>query len=358
MPGIKASAALAAVQALNAEGGAPEFIMLLPPGRVVQTVDGRGPYHVVDAAQLATDSLQAAGGMLPIDENHSTDLAAPKGEPSPARGWIVGLEARATGLFGKVEWTESGKQLLADRAYRGISPVIMHAKDGRVLSIPRASLTNTPNLRGMAALHAEENQMEELLSKLRSLLGLDADSDTDKIYQAVSAVVSAATAEKAKAGAALQTALAPIAQAAGLNDNADQAAIVAAVTTLAAGDAKDVAALQAEIVDLGKQLATIQKNSAQDKATAFVDGAIKAGRVGVKPLRDRYLAMHAADPANTEALINAMPMVGPSGAQITPPAKDKDGKLALNAEQLQAATVLGVKPEDYAKTLQAEDAAA
>jgi len=40
---------------------------------------------------------------------------------------------------------------LSDKAYCFISPVIVHAAAGNVLDLPRASLTNTPNLRGMAS---------------------------------------------------------------------------------------------------------------------------------------------------------------------------------------------------------------
>jgi hypothetical protein len=52
-------------------------------------------WRLVNAEQLSAQSLAAAGGKMPIDENHATDLAAPEGQPSPARGWIVALNARA-----------------------------------------------------------------------------------------------------------------------------------------------------------------------------------------------------------------------------------------------------------------------
>src|ERR1044072_7406747 len=96
MPAPKATANI--YVALHAENGeAPEWINLLPAG-VITTQDGRGPYTVSDMAALASQSLQAAGGKLPVDENHATDFAAPSGHPSPARGWIVELQARADGV--------------------------------------------------------------------------------------------------------------------------------------------------------------------------------------------------------------------------------------------------------------------
>ena len=75
----------------------------------------------------------------------------------------------ADGIWGKVEWTETGTALMADRAYRGISPVMVHDATGKVTAILRASLTNRPNLKGLATLHGELDM--EPLAELRTLLG-------------------------------------------------------------------------------------------------------------------------------------------------------------------------------------------
>lgn len=366
--------------ALNSSGEAPDEIMVLPAGNVLTTVDGRGPYRIADVARLATQSLKAAGGRLAIDENHSTDLAAPKGEPSPARGWVTELHARADGMWARVDWNAPGAALIKDRAYRFISPVFTHDKAGNVTGLLRASLTNTPNLRGMAALHSTENNMD-LLAQLRKLLGLPDDADEAAVIAKITelnadetvatnaalkpiakaaglkgdadttTIVTAVTA--LKSGTALQS----IAKAAGLKGDEDAAAITTAVTALAAGTGPIVIALQAEVKDLGERLNASVIGTATDKATAYVDGEIARGRVGVKPMRDRYIAMHAKNPSEAEALIGAMPIVGASGALTTPPA-NKDGTIALNAEQLNAAKILGINPEEYRKTLAAEQSAA
>jgi phage I-like protein len=341
--------------ALNAEQGVPSEIMLLPAGGTITTVDGRGPYKVVDAARIAAESLQAAGGKILIDENHATDWAMPRGEPAPARGWIVALNARTDGLWGRVEWTEAGKQLVGDRAYRGISPALAVANDGTIQRVLRASLINVPNLRGMAALHAQLGA-DGMLKSILQALGLKEDADEKTALAAVqslksttalqSALAPIAKAAGLKDGAdataictavtALQSSLAPIAKAAGLKDDASATEICTAVTTLAAGakDGKTIVALQAELTDVTTKLNTLTKDRATDRATAFVDGEIVKGRVGVKPLRDHYIATHAADPARVEKEIGAMPILtGPSIAQIAPP----DGSVELNSEQLAAA---------------------
>jgi phage I-like protein len=364
----------------NSSGGAAEWIMLLPLGNagVINTVDSRGPYRVSDAAKLAAESLQAAGGRLPIDENHATDLAAPNGGPSPARGWATALEVRPDGIYGKVEWSAPGAMLMSDKAYRFISPAFTADKAGNILGLLRASLTNTPNLRGMAALHAQETHMD-LLAQLRKLLGLADDADAGAVVAKVKDACGTSTAMQsiAKAAGLAETAatetvlaavtalkaaptavaLASIAKAAGLKEDADVATVTAAVTKLAAGtDAGAVVSLQAELTDVTTKLNAVLATTAKDKAVAFVDGAIKEGRVGVRGLRDHYITQHAIDPARVEKEIGSFPKLGASGALETPPARNKDGGVSLNSEQSDVAKLLGLKPEDVAKTVASETA--
>ncbi|MEJ0012800.1 MAG: phage protease [Bauldia sp.] len=346
--------ALCAGQALP-EGDAPEWLQLLPAGSLIATMDDRGPYKVSDAKALAAASL-TAGDRLPIDENHATDLAAPNGGASPARGWIVALQARPEGIFGKVEWNAGGKALMAERAYRFISPVIAHKADNTITRILRASLVNRPNLRGMPALHQEQT-MNPVLAALLKALELKDDADEATALQAVANLKTGASTIVI----ALQAALKPIAKAVGLKDDADDKAILAAVTTLAGTDAaeskKQVVALQAELTTVAGELKTLKDTTTKDKATAYVDGEITKGRVGVKPLRDHYIAQHMIDATRVEKEIGAMAILGPSRAHDVPPAnRDKDGKIvvSLNAEHRSVAKALGIKPEEMAKTLAAE----
>jgi phage I-like protein len=336
----------------GAEGGAPpEWVHLLPAGKFSGS-DGRA-YHVEDAAALVAASLAAMGDFGVIDENHATDLAMPKGGAAPARGWIKALEARATGIFGKVEWTAAGKALLADRAYRFISPVIFHDKAGKVLSIVRASLVNKPNLRELAALNTQLNNQEtdmDFLAKLRGSLKLDAAASEDAILAAITA----------SGALALQAALDPIAKMIGLNAGSDGAAVLAGVEQLKkapdAGGDDVVKALQAELADVGGRLKAMSDGVSKDKALAFVDGAIKEGRVGVKACRDKYIAWHMENPAKTEEQINVLPALGAGNGEIFYPSQGKDGVISLNAEQKNVARLLGVSETDALKTLTAEAA--
>jgi phage I-like protein len=335
-------------------GEVPEWIQLLPTG-TVQTNDGRGPYSVPDAARLASESLAAAGGRLAVDENHATDLAAPKGEPAPARGWIVSLQARADGIWGKVDWTAAGRALVADKAYRFISPVIRHLADGTVTGILRASLVNAPNLRGMAALHQEKTM--DLLAKLREALGLKADADEAAALAAIGTLKSTVSTHAVT--------IAGLAKAAGLKEDAEATALLVAVTGLADTQkgklAPEIVALQAELVAVTGELKTLKEAGARGRAEAFVDGAIRDGRVGVKPLREHYVARHMIDAASAAAVekeIAALPKLSGGAIIDAVPPADRDGKVALNAEQQTAARLLGIPVEEYRKTLAAERQAA
>lgn len=307
-----AEPSVAILQSVNMDhgsDGAPEWIHLLQQG-VNSTVDGRGPF-TVDAAVVARNSLEA-GDRLAIDENHSIDVAAPKGEPSPARGWIVDLEARTDGLWGKVEWNAGGRALLADKAYRNISPVIAYRPDGAVVSVLRASLTNRPNLRGLTALNAMEPDDMSLIANLRTALNLAETADETACLAAV----------KERAGAAEEAiaTLGEIRSALKLPDETTAEALLAAVKSQ--GGNEQIATLQAQIIGQQKALNAIEAQSKKTAAEHCIDEAIKAGKVGVKPLRDHYVARHMADAAAVEKEIAAMPTL--SGRLID----DKGGSVA------------------------------
>ena len=131
----------------------PEWIHLLPTG-TFSGADGRGPWRVSNAAAVIAASMSA--NRIPVDENHATDLAAPLGQPSPARGWIYEMQARPDGIWGHVAWNGEGQAILSRGEYRSISPVFTHDYSGNVTRILRAALTNRTNLPQLTALNARQ----------------------------------------------------------------------------------------------------------------------------------------------------------------------------------------------------------
>lgn len=340
------SIALCSAIAIAASDAPPEWLHLLPAGEIF-TNDGRGPYRAGDMVALMAASLNA-GEKLVLDENHSTDLAGPRGEEAPARAWIVELQQREDGIWGRPEWLPAAVERRIWKEYRGVSPVILHRKDGTIDAVLRASLTNKPNFRGLVALH-QENAMD-FRAWLIEALGLDSAADDAAIMAALKAKFEG---KKEEGETALQSALDPIAQAAGLAVGSNAAAILVGVQQLAAGGGRDevITALQSELAGVTNQLNTLQDDGKRLAATTFVDGAIAAQRVGIKPMRDRYIAMHMADPAGTQELINAMPCLASSGTRFVPPADRKAGE--LNEADTSVIALMGLDPEEYKKSLAA-----
>lgn len=328
---------------LMENGNAPDWVHLLPASPFTGR-DGRGPYRVEDAAEVFAASLEAADGRLPIDKDHALDRLV---DAAPAMGWIVELASRSDGVWGRVEWTDEGRRLVEGRYYRGLSPVFHHAADGRIGIVARAALTNRPNLRLTALHHQRTAPMEQLLASLQAALGLRADATEE-------AIVAKARELSGAPDVALQAALRPIAKAAGLAEDADQAAVLTAVQALNAGKDAEVVALQSEVTTLAGELKELKDSAARDRATTAVDAAIAAGKPGVKPRRDQYIARHMIDPAGVQADLDALPSLGGRVLPGPAPAKDKDGNVALHAEQSAVAKALGIPLEDYRKTLAAE----
>lgn len=339
-----ALALCAAISIDTSDNQVPEWVHLLPAGEI-RTEDGRGPYRVTDIPALMAASM--AGGKLVLDENHATDLVAPRGGSAPARAWIIELQARADGVWGKVAWTPEGRALAA--GYRGISPAIVHRKDGTVLSIARASLTNTPNFRGLTSLHSKEVPMD-FRNWLIEALGLAADASDDAIVAAMKKAMEGKPADEKAVETALQSAMSPIAAALGLAATADAAAVLAGVKQLQTGDDDRFTALQSELATITASHNALLDSGKRDKATAFVDGAIAAGRVGVKPQRDRYISMHMADPANAEAIVGALPVLK-AGATVLEPPASKDG---LGEADEAVIALMGIDRKAYSDVLAAE----
>ncbi|MDB5658321.1 MAG: hypothetical protein JWS10_936 [Cypionkella sp.] len=307
----------------------------------IQTYDQRGPYKVTDLAAVIAGSMQSERGM-PIDENHSTDLGM--GREAPARGWITELEARADGLWGKVRWTNAGKELMSDRAYRGLSPVFNHTADNVITRVLRASLTNKPNLMGLTSLNTENFPMN--LAAIAKAAGLGDDATEAAIVVAIGKMKAPADAP------ALQTAMTEIGVALGIQGG-DPVAILAAAKSAKTTDGT-ITALQAELTVVGGKLTALQTEGATTKATTFVDGEIAKGRVGVKPLRDHYIAMHAQDAGRVEKEINALPILGLTGQLTQVPPGSTTEITALNSEQLQVADQLGIPHDKFLASLQAD----
>lgn len=288
---------LALCQAVAIGEGAPEWVHLMPAG-VSQTVNGTGPF-VLDAAEIeaviAASLKSSPDGKLVIDLNHSTDLAAPNGQPSPAQGWIEALEHRTDGLYGRVAWTDAGRTTLNGRAYRFISPVVTYARStGKIIALLRASLTNNPNILSLKpVLNAAITETDmDLLKALDANLGLPRDGHRRNRASSVTALKSATTLNSGV--------IAKIARAAKLAEDADAETVVNAVTALA-DPSKMVPA--ATVTELQTAL-----NTAGARIKSLEDGAARARRPRSSSTARSPRAASASSRAATTSSHSTWPM--------------------------------------------------
>ncbi|MGO8323686.1 phage protease [Rhizobium ruizarguesonis] len=332
------------IRALNhADATAPEWLHLLPAGEF-KGADGRGPYAAPDMDALIS-LFNSEGNKLAVDENHSTDLAAKQGHPAPARGWIVELQKRDDGLYGRVEWTPEGERIFNAKEYGFLSPVFLHsaAKPFKVAKMLRVSLTNDPNLTDLKSLHSQ--QETAMLEQLRKALGLPETADEATVLAAVTASHTAQTAHAAL--------MSRVAEAAGVAKETAPDALVTAIQArgkVSATDAEN-AELKTQLVSMQAQLTTLATSTAQDKATTAIDGAIQAGKI-VPALRDHMIARHMKNPAEVENEIKLMPSLnaGGLGNRKQPGA---EGGVALTEEDDKLIAMMGIDPKAYADTAKA-----
>jgi phage I-like protein len=320
-----------------ASGTVPEWLHLLPAGQW-RGVDGRGPYHVVDAGEMIAASM--AAGKITLDENHATEYAKKTGQPSPARGWIDRMEQRADGIHGHVEWTPAGRALMAERAYRGISPVFRYAEGGAIAQITSAALTNSPNIGLLTTLHSQQDPASMDMTKLRAALKLPEAADEAAILGAIGKLGETTAAHSALVSRA--------AEAAGVTA-ADADGLVTALMTqrTAAGES---GAMAGKLIAMQTELSTLKADGAKRAATGVVDAAIAAGKP-ILPLREHFIARHMVDPAAVETELSKLPSINAGGIAVhAQSAGSEDGEdMPLSDDEKTAARKMGVSEDDMKK---------
>ena len=144
---------------LDATGGAPEWVHLFPAAGSIAGHDGRA-WSLPDPVALVA-AFKAKGIDLPIDFEHANDRPEVRatGRPIPAAGWIKELAARADGLWGRVEWTATAREMIGRKEYRFLSPSFLYTPETRtIVALKGAGLVHNPNL-ALTALASEDPTM-------------------------------------------------------------------------------------------------------------------------------------------------------------------------------------------------------
>jgi len=309
---------------LPADGTVPEWIELLPPGRDVQGADGRA--WVNDRPESIVADFNRGGIPIPLDWEHATEVAAPEGRPAPAAGWIKALQAREGGaIWGQVDWTPKGAEMVKAREYRFISPVFLYERAStRISSIRSAALTNQPNLR-MTALNRTEPAKDSPMDKeLLKALGLPETATQAEALAAVNKL-------KSDTAAALNRAETPSLDK--FVPRADHDAVLARATNA--------------------------EKALSDNRAKALDGEIEAeikGALAAKKITPATTDYHKASCrqegglARFREFVKAAPVIAADsnlGAQD--PAKGANG--GLTEDQLAVCRRMNLKPEDFKAAL-------
>ncbi len=125
-----------------------------PHERGTQRMDRKAVEALVNGFERNRATMGARFGGLPVYIGHPDVPSLSKEfSDSKAYGWIMELEGRADGIYGRVKWGAAGQELVANEHFKWVSPFWL-AKDGnengkrvlRPVELVSVGLTNKPNL--------------------------------------------------------------------------------------------------------------------------------------------------------------------------------------------------------------------
>jgi len=313
----------------------PEWIMLVPAGRI-EAVDGR--VFLNDTPEAVVATFQNHGLQLPIDVNHKSEVA-PAGEETPAMGWITALDVREGAIWARVEWTPRGREALANREYRYISPAFYHDEAGRILEIVSAALVTQPAFRmpalaGRAASPSPHQSQETDMDRkeLCRRLGLPEDADDAAVFAAIDAL------KAGKAAAAAETA-------------PDPGKFVPRA---------DYEHVQKQLAAAQQALAEREQAELKREAEQLVEDGVRAGKIA-PATRDFWLQLAGRDREGlrqVKEFLESAPRIVPpatAGAAEDGETNEEPGRRkALTAVERAVAAQLGLTAEEFMEAKEAD----
>jgi phage I-like protein len=362
---LTAIALLAAALAMQASVD----VHVLPAGEFTG-MDGRPgnslTWKLSDAAgQQLADTLNArhAKVQFQFDYEHQLMNAETNGQPAPASGWVNAFEWRkGEGLFAlDVQWNARALAMIESNEYKYISPVLVYdKKTGEVVDLVNASLVGRPNLElnpvaqeRVAAMNLHHDtpftnpkEISPMTVATAILLALGLQADATEA-QALSAI----TGLQAKSANVLA-----INAALGVDNAADQAATVMAIAALKSQAVTGGDSTLTMIKSLQGELAVLKAAANSQAVDGLVQAALKDGKlVPAQVVWAKQLGQ--TDVAHLSAFLKDAPCIAANlaGGQSQGEPKNKDAH-GLDEVQRAVCAGMGIKPEDYAKTLQIEAA--
>jgi phage I-like protein len=344
-------------------------------GRPASITEGALTAWLMDAdiAAAVIAKVEARASQLPVDYEHQLLLAKQNGKPAPSSGWITAVSyVPGRGLFAAVDWKARAREHISADEYRYISPVFrFDIATGAVLEILSVALTNNPALDGMDAVAlaalfpstttaTTEDNMDELLERLRWLLNLPITATAEEIVAQLDKLKAQITGGDAAAASVDLLAL--------LKDQKEKDDQLAALTSQVAGLSEGpdpakfapvaaLASLQQANAELKTQVAQLTSGAQATKVDTLIQAALADGRLtaGLEPWARQLGAKDEA--ALTTFLTAAAPVAALGSMQSSglpggaPPAS---GTAALSADEAYAADQFGMTPEEYKKAKEAK----
>lgn len=307
------------------EDGVPEWVQLTPQGPRLTSRDGRTwLLSDPDAVVRAYVDGVAAGIEAPVDFEHATHVKGEAGERADAIGWVKEIANRDGALWGRIDWTDTGRAAIASRGYRYLSPGFYFSGAARAVTrLASVGLTNLPNF-VLPALNREHSEPETdpMDPAVLEALGLTPTATAAEAVLAINNMKSAETLALNRAATPDPEKFVP---------RADHQLALNRITEFEAGE----------------------KARAEQAAAAAVDAAISEGKIAPAS-RDYHLATCRAEGGLERfgAFVKDQPVIAaPSNLDKKAPAT-QPGK--LNDEELAVCRQLNMKPEDFAAARAAE----
>jgi len=278
--------------------------------------------------------FEARGVDLVIDYEHQSL----KGDRAPAAGWIKHLEARADGLWARVEWTPQAREYLSRREYRYFSPVLrLNPETRKPTVLMQVGLTNVPAIKHLPPLVAKcggkrlaaggmmmggREEKAKMMEKVKCLVGLNPEAEDGVVWDKVLEVFK------------------DLATALKLPGDASASQVKGAVEALKAG--------VQHLGEIQEEFQVLKSRLAEEHAAQAVTEALKAGKISPaqKGWAQEYFRQ---DPEGFRTYVAKAPKLVPTGEEFKLIGQDRQDGGNLLPEELAICRSLNLPPEEYLK---------
>jgi phage I-like protein len=313
---------------LEPDGSAPKQVRLLSAGANKTT---KGTFEFgADQALAVMAAAKDWNNDYCFDYGHSMVAPVPGSKPADnetAAGWYR-LKVDATGnlVTDNLSWTDDAAKKITKREIRYISPTFFH-KNGKVTEWFNAALVGVPATKGIQPLAANRIEQEEqsTMKSLLAALSLSMNATEDEALAAVAKLLGFKRDMIALTG----------------KSTLDE--VAAEIARYKAGS-DEVAEMTAEI-----EKAKLKK--ANKKVKKMVAKAIEAGKLPPS-LEKKAIELGRKDRSVLKEFIKTFKEVKrEDDTERGPAARDAADVANLTKDQLEVCAIMGLKPEDFAKTI-------